>query len=377
MNNPEVLIVGAGPSGLVLACMLAMNGIDFQIIDKRDSSTSLPRAINVAQQTLEIFEKIGIETGFWKSGLNISSLNVYVNNNILAEFNCDEYHHKFPFFYHLEQIKVERYLINLLEKYGKKIDRGLAVEELSQNDNRVQVWTRDAKDEVNKSEFKYVIGCDGANSTVRKLLKINSNQRDLNSHFKLIDADISHSFESIKIHYFLGEDGYVLFAPLSEYKYRIIASFDGPYSINDSNAAEFFQNILDRRCPVGGTIKQVAWETGANFYDRIADHAKVGRVFLCGDALHVFSPIGGANMNAGIHDAASLAEKLVGVLRDKNKIKTLDGYQSERLIVAKKLIDSTASMTNFITNYKEGNVGNNEDTKEIFNSFFRNLNFNI
>lgn len=377
MNSPEILIVGAGPSGLVLACMLAMNGINFQIIDKRDSSTRLPRAINIAHQTLDIFEKIGIEEEFWKSGLRIPSLNVYWNNNILSEFNCDRYNHKFPFFYHLEQIEVERYLINQLEKYGIKIDREMEIEALAQNDNGIKVWVKNAKGEVNESEFKYVVGCDGANSTVRKSLKINSSQRNLNSHFKLIDADISHSFESIKIHYFLGEEGYVLFAPFSKHKYRIIVSFDGPYSISDSNAADFFQNILDRRCPVGVKIKQVTWETGANFYDRIADYAKVGNVFLCGDALHVYSPIGGTNMNAGIHDAVSLSEKLVGFINGKNKAKILDDYQVERLAVSKRLIKSTALMTEFVTNKGKNKVRNNENIKQIFNSFFENLNFNV
>ncbi|MBV9576042.1 MAG: FAD-dependent monooxygenase [Gammaproteobacteria bacterium] len=131
-NIVDILIVGAGPSGLILACALAKNGIKFRIIDKRHSSSDIPRAININNAALAIFEKLNIDKQFWKAGLKLDELTAYWNQKRILNLNYKYIEADYPYFYHLEQSKIEQYLIDLLQKMGITVDREVSLVGLEQ-----------------------------------------------------------------------------------------------------------------------------------------------------------------------------------------------------------------------------------------------------
>ncbi len=200
-------------------------------------------------------------------------------------------------------------------------------------------------------------------------------QENYESHFVLVDGEVDHQFkEGLKqLHYYLSEDGYLIVAPLPGSKCRMIASLKGRLSGDQSSKVCLakFQTILSQRGPAHLQLKQILWGTRGNFFHRIAETARKGHVFLAGDAIHQFSPIGGANMNVGIQDAYSLGQKLVSDLRDLYPADCLIEYSNERLKVARRYIETTASMTHLLT--RTASV--NEQDKDRFQPLMKNRKF--
>jgi 2-polyprenyl-6-methoxyphenol hydroxylase-like FAD-dependent oxidoreductase len=349
----EILIVGAGPVGMVLACVLAQSGVKVKIVDKREQTSSIPRAINVSSPVLKIFDELGIGQRVLTNGLKLSELKAYWDRKPLLNINYKYYKPVYPYFLHLEQSKIECYLSDRLREYGVQVERGISVKDMVVNKSNISVrFTTSSGDEWGEN-YSYVIGCDGGNSTVRELAGIDSVQEKYQSHFILVDGEVEHQFENglNQLHYYLTDDGYLIVAPLPGRKCRMIASLKGRLSDVEPSVVclEKFQEIMNTRGPNHLKLNKIIWGTSGNFFHRIAETARKGNIFLAGDAIHQFSPVGGANMNVGIQDAFSLGQKLIGELREMDYLDCLMAYSSERLKVAKHYIETTASMTRLLT----------------------------
>lgn len=350
----NILIVGAGPTGLTLACALARKGIKCRIIDKRESSSIIPRAINISNPVLNIFENLNIGKSFWSDGLKLDELTAYWNKKRILNINYKYIETDHPYFFHLDQITVEKYLVDLLFSLNIKIEREVELINLFQKTEKVFALTKNSCGEAESDTYTYVIGCDGGNSAVRKFIGIPYQQQNYLSYFHLMDAEVEHNFREKKLHYYLCEEGYLILAPLSEQKYRMIFSFKGNYPGEeriDLNVRNF-QQILDKRGQGNTYIKNKIWATSAGFYHKMAKTAKKDRVFLAGDALHQFSPVGGTNMNTGIQDAFNLAEKIIAVKNGLCNEEYLETYSVERMKVAEKILGVTSSVTNMLTRNK-------------------------
>jgi 2-polyprenyl-6-methoxyphenol hydroxylase-like FAD-dependent oxidoreductase len=345
----KILIVGGGPTGLTLACTLGKMGIASRIIDKRDTSSEIPRAINISQQTLQIFNDLGIDESFWNEGLKLYELTIYWKKRRLLNLNYKHINTEYPYFFHLEQSRLEVYLNKLLVRYGNQVERQVSIENIEQNGCEVTVQLRHQNGELEQNIFSMVIGCDGGNSRVRELIDINLQEKKYSSYFMLMDAELDHEFNQKKLHYYLNDEGYLMLVPLPENKFRIIASFNGDYPGNDkiNLSKPNFQKIVSERGPGNITIKKVFWTTSAGFFHQLAEKAAVERVFIAGDALHQFSPVGGTNMNTGIQDAYNLGQKIL--LGIEQNIDCLDLYEKERLSVAKTILNETANATRLLT----------------------------
>lgn len=357
-KKEDVLIVGAGPAGLTLACYLAKEGIRSRIIDKRDGSSVIPRAMNISNTTLDVFKNIGISEKFWEEGEKLDELVIYWNKKRLINIDYKFVKTPYPYFFHLEQSRVETYLNDILRQHLIQVEREVTLRDLIQNKNSVTVTLQDKTGQLEKSHYAHVIGCDGGMSTVRDLIDISCQQENYSSYFVLMDAEIENNFEHSMLHYYLNEEGYLIVVPLPDNKYRLIASFKGDYPGKDNLdlSHAFFQHILDSRGPGHLKIKNSIWTTSAGFYHKLAEDAQKGRVFLAGDALHLFSPVGGTNMNIGIQDAFSLAKKLVSVKKGINPERHLETYREERLRAVSKVKNVTSSATYLVTKAKDVGV---------------------
>lgn len=349
----QILIVGAGPVGMVLACVLAQNGVKVKIVDKREYASSIPRAINITSPVLKIFEDLGIGQLILRNALKFDELKAYWNKKPLLNINYKYYKPAYPHFLHLEQLKIESYLCDHLQAQDVKIERSTSVKNIVVNPDNITVHFAKSNRKEWSENYLFVIGCDGGHSTVRELAGINCLQENYASHFVLVDGEVSHQFRDglNQLHYYLSEDGYLILAPLPGEKYRMIASLKGRLSgdLSGKVCPNMFRKLLSERGPDHLKLKQILWSTSSNFFHRIAETAQRGRIFLAGDAIHQFSPVGGANMNVGIQDAYSLGQKIISYLRGMNTADCLKEYSSERLTVAKKYIETTAPMTHILT----------------------------
>ncbi len=350
-NITDILIVGAGPTGLTLACALARKGVKCRIVDKRDSFSLIPRAINISNPTLNIFSILGVNDEFWNEGLKLHELTAYWNKKRFLNINYKYIKASHPYFFHLEQNRVESYLNELLQSLNIKVEREISLENISQDGNQVVASLKNKNGREINENYSYVIGCDGGNSTVRKLLDISCMQKNYSSYFILMDAEIEHRFSEQKLHYFICDAGYLIMVPLPHNKYRLIASFKGEYPGNDqvNLSKDFFQKIVNERGPGHVHIIKINWATSSSFYHKLANHAQRGRVFLAGDALHQFTPVGGANMNTGIQDAFDIAEMMVLVKNGIHEKRFFKNYGLQRLIIAKRTLDLTATATGLLT----------------------------
>lgn len=349
--NSDILIVGAGPTGLTLACTLAKQGINCRIIDKRSTSSEISRAINISQPTLDIFKLLGIKEQFWSDGLKLDALIGYWNKRRLFKIDYRFTKMPYPYFFHLEQPKLEIYLNDLLHDLQQQVERRVELVDLTQDKHGVSVVLKHTDGVTEQAHFSYVIGCDGGHSMVRELLHIPCQQNNYSSYFILADAELNVEQTHQKLYYMMSEQGYLIIAPLPENKHRLIASFKGTLLSKDKVDLSMvhFQKILDERGPGNMAITKISWVTSANFYHQLAVNAQDGRVFLAGDALHLFSPVGGTNMNTGIQDAYNLAQKIAFVKKGIHDDHFLMSYQSERLAVAKQIQGATAMATQLIT----------------------------
>lgn len=347
----NVLIAGAGPTGLTLACTLARAGISFKIIDKRAFSSSIPRAININSTTLEIFSKLKVDEGFWQDGLKLDELTVYWNKKRLFNLNYKYIETIYPYFFHLEQSKIEHYLEKILTKLEIKVNREIILTDLIQHNDCVKASIKYPDGSIKEEEFTHVVGCDGGNSLVRELINIDYQQDHYYAYFILMDALIEHPFSESKLRYYLNEDGYLMLVPLPENAYRIIASFKGsfPGKENVDLTIDHFQKVLNERGLGNIKIIKSIWKTSAGFFQKLASRANAGRIFLAGDALHQFSPVGGTNMNTGIHDAYELGKKVILVARGKRNLDYLNSYHAERIRAAKTIMNATYIATQLVT----------------------------
>jgi len=349
-NNNDILIVGAGPVGLTLACFLAKYGLKVNIIDKRVEALSIPKAINISHSTLRIFEKLSGDCDFLSRGMKLSELTVYWEKKRLININYKSSKDKYPYFYHLEQIYVEKYLNNLLKKYECGVNRGITLVDLQNKDNQVDVITRSKDGSYHNDTYKYVIGCDGGNSAVREQLNISCEMKDYSAYFILVDAVVTSKLIS-KIYYYVNKDGYLIIAPLSENKFRFIFSFPGAYPGHDNIQINItrIQHLINERALEDITLSEILWSTSARFYHKLAEQAQKENVFLAGDALHQFSPVGGTNMNHGIQDAYSLAQKLILINKYECDASLLNLYHSERMHAVKINLHNTEIITALLT----------------------------
>ena len=359
----DVLVVGAGPVGLFTACELLRRGLRVRLVDREPEPMRVPRALALWPRALDILADLGVAEGLDRASIPITGAEYYSGGSPLAVFRVPQRLQP----RHLPQYETERLLTERLHELGGKVERGvrlLELEGLDQSDGSDPAGRLTAVLEhtgagpgtsvngsggtgtVERAEAAFVIGADGASSTVRGLLDVGFHGSTYELAFALVDARVSERVPNTlprgRLLYYQAPTGTLMIAPLPDDVFRILAVL--PKQDQQIDVA-FMQRVLDERGPGGVTITEPLWQTVYRVHARQASAYQRGRAFLVGDAAHVHSPAGGQGMNNGIQDGFNLAWKLAAVLGGEAPAALLEGYTAERVAATDRIIADTDRQT--------------------------------
>lgn len=345
MTTPEVLIVGAGPSGLMMALNLHRYQIPFKIIDKKEGITPFSKALAMQARTLEIFKELGIVKKMLEEGHPVEGLQFYKGTSRLALASFAGLETEYPFILGISQSKTESVLEEVLKERGVQIDWNTELYSMQSYEDRVDVVLSN-KDKTYKETYQWVIGCDGIHSKVRESNAI-AFLGDTNPEvFAVADVKVEGKINTTVGMSVLSRNrkGLVLFIPLKEARMRIVIN-NCELQKHEIPTLEYINKAIEERVGMELVAKDLSWASVFNIQYRKASLFSKGRCFLVGDAAHVHSPIGGQGMNTGLQDAYNLAWKLSLVIKGRAKYSLLKTYHEERWENARRLLSMTHKMT--------------------------------
>ncbi len=338
-ESSEVLIVGAGPTGLIMAIELARHDIPFRIVDKEDQPAETSRALALQSRTLEILYSMDVLGKVLAKKQAVAVLGGYINDRprVLLNFMRGS-KSPYPYICILSQAETEQILTEHLQSLGHKIERGTSVEQLVQTDKGVTV-TLKTKGKKSTMHPNWVVGCDGAHSVVRHALDLPFKGSTYEEEFMLADVKVDWKLPPQTAQLFLKQEGVLVAIPMASGFTRLVTMADA--AADKQPTLQQFQERVNYFYPGDATLSDPKWLTSFKLHRRMVPKMRVGRVFLAGDAAHIHSPIGGQGMNTGIQDAHNLAWKLAAHIQGKVREEFLDSYNDERLPVAKHVLQGT------------------------------------
>ncbi|MEB3702576.1 FAD-dependent monooxygenase [Candidatus Bealeia paramacronuclearis] len=336
----QVLIVGAGPTGLTLAYALAQLGISIRIIDKSQEPSQHSKALAIQARTLETLKILGLEKSFLEKGIQARHLNAYLEKCRLWRFHIHNSNTPFPFILILPQNDTENILITRLrEDFHIEVERSVDLIELKQQARTVRVELLKNGSLSEKSTYDYVCGCDGAHSHVRGLLSLPFDGNIFEESFTLLDCHIKGDLPLNEGNVFLGHEDLMGIIPISKKYHRIILA--QPPNLRPPETLLEFQTLLNKHSPKPLELSDEIWMSHFRVSRRIVPTMNLENVFLLGDAAHIHSPAGGQGMNLGIQDAINLAWKLSLVLQNHAPTHFLESFSRERRPIAQHVLRGT------------------------------------
>lgn len=356
----DVLIVGAGPTGLTLANDLSRRGVSFRIIDKAPEPTRVSKAIVVHARNLELFENLGLIDHFLEKGLAVRGMNLFSGDQRIVHLNFDEIDSHYKYTLAISQAKTEEILGAALSRAGINVERSIEFLSFEQDQNSVKAKLKalkaDGSVEDEMVTAKYVIGCDGAHSMARHGAGIAFNGAAYHEIFGAADVHVDVESGGKLLtedegYVYLGEAGVIVFIPFGSGRYRIIFGMPEDAQIDPESKLEFSKvlEVTKQRAPAQIKISDPHWLSWFRIHRRCASSYRSGRVFLAGDAGHIHSPVGGVGMNTGMQDAANLSWKLAMVVKGVADDRLLDTYQEERHQVGQAVLRGTDMATRVVT----------------------------
>ncbi len=328
-----VLVVGAGPTGLTLACELLRRGVGCRIIDRAERRFDRARAVDVQSRTLEVLEHVGIHLRVLELGSKLEGLGVYEGASALAHLRFDNNNTPYPFAVALSQAETEGLLEDRLTELGGHVERGVELNGLTQATGGVTtVLGTDAG--TTTAHARWVVGCDGARSAVRQLTGIEVEPNGTPYTFSVADADLGWALPTNEMSLFLGGSGFVLVAPMPGGRARVIIDGEPGEPLADLGD---FAAACSRRVGAPVSLRAPGHCTSYRVRGHLAKVFRVGSVVLAGDAAHTFNPVGGHGMNQGILDAYELAQELERVAQGAPPDGVLARYAERRRQSAESL----------------------------------------
>ncbi|HUE34591.1 MAG TPA: FAD-dependent oxidoreductase [Mycobacterium sp.] len=343
MNDTDVLVVGAGPTGLTLAASLTAHGVRVVLVDKLPEGQNTSRAAAVNARTLEVLEDLDVARRMVKAGLIAPRFTMREGRRILIPVDFSDLPTQHPYTLMLSQADTERLLLERLHELSGEVIRPKALSQVTQDAGGVTATFDDGE----TVRAGYIVGTDGMHSTVREQAGIGFAGGEFAESFALADVRLAGEAPHDEVILFYAKEGLNVLAPLPGDIFRIVAP---AADVPQVPSAAFVQSLLDARGfgPGQLVVTELLWGTRFHIHHRVADSYRAGRILLAGDAAHVHSPAGGQGMNLGITDAISLADALSEVLHGGSDT-ALDAYGTAQRRRAEQVLKLTGRLTRIAT----------------------------
>jgi 6-methylpretetramide 4-monooxygenase / 4-hydroxy-6-methylpretetramide 12a-monooxygenase len=353
----DVLVIGAGPTGLTAAVEAVRHGMSVRIVDRKPCREMFSKALVVHARTMEVFETLGLAETVLAEGARFAALNIHAGRKRrhtrvdLLDLPWGDT--AYPFWLSIPQYTTEQILERHLDGLGTRVEWGTALDTVHDHGDHVEAALVRDDGVVDGVRARWLIGCDGGRSRVREQVGLRLDRKEAGATFILADVRTTAELVEDEGHVFLGAEGLLLIVPMPEpTRWRIIAHAPGVPA--DSPApidAAYLDDLVRRRAGIEFGSHDVAWGSRFNLTHGVVDGYRRGRVFLAGDAAHVHSPVGGQGLNTGVQDAHNLVWKLslARAMPGASAERLLDSYEAERRAVADAMVWGVARVTGALT----------------------------
>ncbi|WP_374950096.1 FAD-dependent oxidoreductase [Mucilaginibacter sp.] len=356
MMRTKIIIIGAGPTGLMAACQLARFNCDLIIVDRKTGPTLESRAMIVTPRSLEIFQQMGLGTDLLAKSKPVPDFSIFIGGRQKASFSLSENGSgltDFPAFQSFEQYHNEKLLYGFLLNTGRDVMWRTEFKELRQHGDLVTaklVQTVDGTIQTLIVEGSYLLACDGATSPVRHALKIKFRGGTYYNKFFVADAKIEWEQSPNRLIATPARGNFCAFFPMNGGgAYRILGTLPKRFSNREIESFEVLKPVILATAQISMHIAHVNWFSIYHLHHRCIDHFRYKNCFLLGDAAHVHSPAGGQGMNTGLQDAHNIAWKLGLAVKQRAGSRLLDTYHTERQPFAKWLLKFTDRVFDLMT----------------------------
>lgn len=349
-SAPQVLVVGAGPTGLALAHELVRGGVRVRLVDAKPEPARTSRAVATHPRTLEIYEQMGVLDGVLALGQRITAFTLFQNGALMTRLDADyrRMPTRHPFTVCIDQVLTEKVLREAVSGLGVEVEWGVRLAEVSQDGERARAVLEHPDGSRERLVVPWLVGCDGGHSEVRRQLGL-SLLGESSDTWLIADADLDVDLPRNSIYWVRNRGLAMMLAPMSgARRWRLLDTQAGERDGDPDLVAARFRAQLAEGLgrPVG--MSRPEWVSVFTFQQRMIERMRAGRCFVAGDAAHVHSPASGQGMNTGIQDAYNLAWKLSMVVHGQAEDRLLDTYSAERVPVGAALLRSTSNATGLI-----------------------------
>ncbi|MBA3667441.1 MAG: FAD-dependent monooxygenase [Sphingomonas sp.] len=346
-DQTDVLIVGAGPTGLALAVALKMAKVSHLLIDALEERQNTSRAAVVHAHTLEMLDAIGAAEPLSAEGIVLTRFTVRDRDQPLLDVDFAKLPSAFRHLLMVPQSTTESVLQARLVELGGEIHRGVVALAANVESNGAAIRVRDADGE-RTIHARYVVGADGMHSVIRDAARIAFRGKAYGESFVLADVRMDWPLGAEEVSLFFSPAGLVVVAPLPDGSFRVVATLE---NAPEQPGIGDIQTLLDKRGPElkPCRVTEIVWASRFRVHHRLADNYRSGPFLLMGDAAHVHSPAGGQGMNTGLVDAIVLGEALTQVVRDGASDGVLDNYSRIRRPAAQQVLALASRLTRIAT----------------------------